>query len=191
MPGKVQISTGTYIILPAAILLLPLRWVLAWTLASGIHELGHYIALRLCKIPIFGLCLSPFGAKMEVGELQSREAVFCALAGPIFALMFTVLSAVLPCTAVCILFQSLYNLLPIYPLDGGRALRAIFSLLLPNTWVRPIETAIVAIIAVAFLHLFYILHLGKLSVMLILMFFVQKFLANLGNTRYNRGKNPF
>lgn len=191
MQGKVQISTGTYFLLPAAILLLPFRWVLAWILAVSIHELGHYIALRLCKIPIFGLCLSPFGAKMEVGELQSREAVFCALAGPIFALMFTVLSSFLPCTAVCILFQSLYNLLPIYPLDGGRALRAILCRLLPNTWVRPIEMGIVAIIAVAFLRLFYILHLGKLSGLLILMFFVQKFLANLGNTRYNKRKNPF
>ncbi len=191
MPGKVQVSAGVFLLLPAAILLLPLRWVLAWVLAVCIHESGHYFALRLCKVPIFGLRLSPLGVTMATGELQGRETVFCALAGPLFALIFTVLSPVLPCTAACILFQSLYNLLPIYPLDGGRALRTILNLLLPTRWVSYIELAVLCLTALGFLYVFYFFRLGIAPTLLIGVIFMQKFLANRDKTRYNRGKNPF
>ena len=191
VPGRVQISTGIYFFLPAAILLLPLRWLLGWTFAVCIHELGHYLALRICEVPIFGLRLSPMGVTMETGDLERLEIIFCALAGPLFALLFTVLSPVLPCTAVCILFQSLYNLLPIYPLDGGRAMRAILSRFLSDRWVGWAEIGILSILALVFLRLFYILRLGIVPTLLILTIFAQKFLANWGNTRYNRGKNLF
>lgn len=191
MRSKVEISTGMFLFLPAAILLLPLNWLLAWLLAICIHESGHYLALRLCKVPIFGLRLSPLGVTMATGDLQGRETVLCALAGPFFALLFTVLSPVLPCTAVCILFQSLYNLLPIFPLDGGRALRVILCRLLSPIWARRIEMAVLALVATAILHLLRILRLGVVPIMLILLIFAQKFLANWSNSGYNMGENRF
>lgn len=191
MPGKVQVSALVYLILPAALLLLPLRWVLAWLLAVCIHEFGHYFALRLCKVPIFGLRLSHLGVTMETGELQECETIFCSLAGPLFAMIFTVLSPVLPCMAVCILLQSLFNLLPIYPLDGGRAMQAILNLLLPARWAGYIELAIVCLTVLGVLYLFYFFRLGIVPTLLIGVIFVQKFLANRNKTGYNRGKNPF
>lgn len=191
MPGKVQISTGVYLFLPAAILLLPLRWLLGWILAVCIHETGHYLGLRICKVPVFGLHLSPLGVTMKTGDLERGETVFCALAGPLFALLFTPLSSLLPCTVLCILVQSIYNLLPIYPLDGGRALRAILGSLFPDPWINGIETGIFLLLASAFLYFFSILRLGILPTVFFFTFFLQKFLANWGNTRYNRSKNLF
>ena len=191
MPGKLQISTGVYIFLPAAILLLPLRWLLGWTFAVCIHELGHYLALRICKVPIFGLRLSPMGVTMETGDLERWETIFCALSGPLFALIFISLSSLLPCTVLCILFQSIYNLLPVYPLDGGRVLRAMLCMLLPDPWCHRIEMGILLLVAAIFLHIFSILGLSILPSALVLIFFLQKFLANWSNTRYNRGKKRF
>lgn len=185
---RVQVSPGIFLLLPAALLLLPLRWVLAWLLAVTIHETGHYLALRLCRIPIYALRLTPIGITMHTGALQGRDTVLCALAGPLFALLFTVLSPVLPCTAVCALFQSLFNLLPVYPLDGGRALRAMLSKLLPAHTAYCFEQIILSVVASICLYLFHILRLGVAPALLFVLIFAQKFLANRGNTRYNRGK---
>ncbi len=191
MRSRVRVSAGIYLTLAVALLLLPLRWVMAWLLAVTIHETGHYVALRLCKIPIFAIEISPLGVTMHTGDLQGKETVFCALAGPFFALLFTALSSVLPCTAVCILFQSLYNLLPVCPLDGGRALRAILCRLLPSPWVGYIESGILCLTALVFLYLFYFFRLGIVPALLTGVIFAQKFLANRDKTGYNRGKKRF
>ena len=191
MPGKVQVSPGLFLLLPAALLLLPLRWVLAWILAVTIHETGHYIALRLCKIPIYGLHISPLGVSMQTGDLQGRETLLCTLAGPLFAMMFTVLSPVLPRTALCIFFQSIFNLLPVYPLDGGRALRVFLFKFLPVRTAYCIEGVILSIISVGAMYIFYILKIGIIPTLLLVVLFAQKFLANRDNTRYNRGEKRF
>ena len=121
-----------YIVLPAAMLLLPLRWVLAWIMDVAVHEFGHYIALKMCHVPVYAIEIAPTGIKMATGELRGREALLCALAGPIFGLSLTLFAKFIPCTAFCSFLQGMFNLLPIYPLDGGRSLRAVLQKLCPN-----------------------------------------------------------
>ena len=188
MPGKVQVSPIVFLLLPAALLLLPLRWVLAWILAVMIHETGHYIALRLCAIPIYGLHISPLGVLLQIGDLQGRETFICALAGPLCALLFTVLSPIMPRVAVCIFFQSMFNLLPIYPLDGGRALRAILLKFLSVRTVLQIEWFLITLVSAVMILGFHLLKMDVVPIVLIVVIFAQKFLANRDNTRYNRGE---
>ena len=189
--GKVQVSPGLLLLLPAALLLLPLRWVLAWVLAVVIHETGHYLAFRLCVIPIYGLRISPLGVLLQTGDLQFRETLICALAGPLFALLFTVLSPIMPRVALCIFFQSIFNLLPIYPLDGGRVLRVILLKFLSVRTACFVEWVMTALVFAAVIYVLYILKMGVVPILLVIVIFAQKFLANRDNTRYNRGEKRF
>ena len=124
MEHKLAISPYVYIMLPAALLVLPIPWALGWCIAVFVHELGHYIALRLCRVPICLIEITPFGICMHTGQMSGGETLLCALAGPLFGLLLLGLSSYMPYTALCAFLQSLFNLLPIYPMDGGRALRA-------------------------------------------------------------------
>ena len=184
MRDRMTVSPAMFILLPTAVLLLPIRWVMAWIMAVAVHELGHYMALRLCGVPVFALTVSPAGVKMEIGQLQGREALLCALAGPIFGLCLIFLARFFPCTAFCGWLQAMFNLLPIYPLDGGRALRAIFS----ERLARRVEWCVLILLGAICLYFGIVLRLGFVPIGVMVCIFVQKFLANRKENGYNRAK---
>ena len=117
--------------LALALLVLPIWWVLAAVLAAIWHEACHYVALRLCGGRTLGFRAGLAGAVMEVRFSGPGQELICALAGPLGSLFLLVLARWLPRTAICAGFQGLYNLLPIYPLDGGRVARCLSALCLP------------------------------------------------------------
>lgn len=125
-------SGAALIALALAVLVLPLRWLGASILAAAVHEGCHWAAVRLCGGQVNRLSAGVFGAEMAVTGLNTAQELLCALAGPIGGLAMLSLSRILPRTALCAGLQSLYNLLPIYPLDGGRALRCLCALVLPG-----------------------------------------------------------
>lgn len=124
---QVQICPELLLLLSAVLLILPIQWVTAWLAAVAFHELCHYLVLCLCGCRVFSIRLSLSGAAMETESLTRGKSFFCALAGPIGSLLLLLLARWFPRLALCAFFQSAYNLLPIYPLDGGRALRAAFA----------------------------------------------------------------
>ncbi len=192
MGRRITISPYVYLLLPIAFLLLPLRWVLAWGLAVAVHETGHYLALRLCRIPIWTTEITPFGVRMHTGELQGVEALVCSLAGPFAGLLLIILSRYLPYTALCAFLQAAFNLLPIYPLDGGRALRALLAIFISReSTVSAIENLIHFLVAGVMAYIMWHLDWGIVPIFLFLGIFTQKFLANRRNNGYNRGKNDF
>jgi Zn-dependent protease len=106
-----------------------------------LHELGHSVVALRYKIPVRRITLFIFGGVAQIGsEPPSAIAEFwIAIAGPIVSLALAVLFSVLkPVTAgieplwglakylAYINFALvLFNLIPGYPLDGGRVFRAI------------------------------------------------------------------
>lgn len=92
-------------------------------LFSSLHEIGHLVCLYLCKGKAERLTLSfyGFGLTYETSLSRARE-VLVLLSGPAINL---ILWLFLKDDINLILFW--LNILPVYPLDGGRALQQFCS----------------------------------------------------------------
>lgn len=94
--------------------------------AAAIHEGGHWLALRLLGAKIRGLRIGVLGAVLETDSrsLSYGGELMAVLAGPganlAAALVLTALGREMPAGAHLVL--GAFNLLPVRPLDGGRAL---------------------------------------------------------------------
>ena len=123
-------------------------WIWGWKFAVGfvllifVHELGHVLELRRQGVPASAPLFIPFLGAV-VGMKQMPEDAWkesrVALAGPILgsigaALVWAVGAAIgsdlLVALAFTGFFLNLFNLLPIVPLDGGRAVAAVH----PGLW---------------------------------------------------------
>ena len=110
------------------LLMIPLRWILAAFLAAGFHELGHCLAVELLGGTILEANVSARGAKLRAAPMSPERELLCVLAGPAVSVALFGLRRLFPRIAVCALIQGVFNLLPIYPLDGGRAVRCLGEL---------------------------------------------------------------
>ena len=124
-------SARLFIALALALLVLPIWWVFAAVLAAMWHEACHYLALRLCGGQALSLRAGFSGAVMEVQFSGPHQELICSLAGPLGSFSLLLFAKWLPRVAICAGFQGMYNLLPIYPLDGGRAIRCLAEVFFP------------------------------------------------------------
>lgn len=124
---SLSIEPSFLLTITCAILLLPVKWVLSWLVAAAIHEFCHYIAIKVIGVRIYSFTISGNGAVIKTDTMQQLQELFCTLAGPIGALIILLFSKYVPRIVLCVCVQSAFNLLPLYPLDGGRALFALIS----------------------------------------------------------------
>ena len=109
-----------------------------------LHEYAHYLCALRFGLRMDEVRLYPFGAVLygQTERLKPQEEILVALAGPGFnaalALLFTALWWMVPelypltdSVVMANLSVALCNLLPVYPLDGGRILLNMLLLKLP------------------------------------------------------------
>lgn len=162
-------SPGFLIGAAAALLILPLRWLIASAIAAGFHELCHLLLLRLCGSQAQRVRFGPGGAVIQAPPLPPARAMLCSLAGPAGGLMLLSLSRWFPRLALCAAIQSAYNLLPVSGLDGGHALRFFTELFLPSDAAGVVCRIVqgVILLLVGFLGFYgtFILRLGVLPIL--------------------------
>jgi Zn-dependent protease/CBS domain-containing protein len=122
-----------------------------------LHELGHALVARGSGVPAKGIILLPIGGITMLDEAHAvpdpvnawKRDIRIAAAGPLVNLFIAAAAALIFVEAVpsvsltarpllasgallrsivwANLYLGLFNLLPAYPMDGGRVLRALFS----------------------------------------------------------------
>ena len=131
--------------------------------AAVVHEVGHCFAVLLCGGSIRALTLTAHGAVLATTRLSYRQEALCALAGPCAGFLLLIWARIFPWLALWGVIQGIYNLLPVYPMDGGRALRcALLTCLSPERadsitrWVSLLlggGLAVLSMYAACWLHL--------------------------------------
>lgn len=115
---KITVEYFFILVLSFAVLL-DVKNLIFLLLFSALHELGHLIMLILCGGKADSLTLSFYGLALKYSSKLTRIKEFAVIfAGPFINLL---LFLFLRDDTNLILF--VLNMLPIYPLDGGRLLR--------------------------------------------------------------------
>lgn len=100
------------------------------------HEYGHIRAMKRFGIPTKGIYIIPFVGGIAVGESPKTywQELYIAMMGPVFGLAMSVVfflgflltdNHFVGLVASVSALINLVNLLPIYPLDGGRVVKAL------------------------------------------------------------------
>ncbi len=123
--GRIETDGGFWLVLGLMLLLFPVRFLAGVLLAAAVHELGHLLAIRLTGGKVRRICLRAGGAVIETAPMTPGREVLCALAGPAAGAMTVLAWRFYPELALAGLVQTGVNLVPIYPMDGGRVVRNI------------------------------------------------------------------
>ena len=123
--GRVEADSGFFLVLALMLLLFPLGLVAGIALAALIPEGGHLLGLRLAGGRVLAIKLHIGGARIETAPMPPGRAALCALAGPGAGALTIFVWRFFPELALAGLVQTVFNLLPVYPLDGGQVVRNI------------------------------------------------------------------
>ena len=180
-----------------------------------IHELGHLVAGLILKFKPEEVKLTPVGLQIrfkidsreynekikEARSLNIKKAII-ALAGPLTNLIIAVVTIIIGYFHVNIqntyIYQiiiyanfliAMFNLIPIYPMDGGRVLNELLKIFIGNKKAYKItyivsKTILILLTAVASILILYI---HNIAIVIILAYLW--YLEVIEIRRYNRRKN--
>jgi Zn-dependent protease/predicted transcriptional regulator len=157
-----------------------LLFILSIFVCVVLHELGHALMARRFNISTRDITLYPIGgvARLDSIPKKPKEELLVALAGPAvnFVISFLLFpfvdfSGVKDATALSQIgaenfllafvtvniWLAIFNLIPAFPMDGGRVFRALLSFKLSRPQATRIAASVGQIIAIGFIFLgFYI-----------------------------------
>ena len=91
-----------------------------------LHEIAHIVVALLLKVNVIELNLMPVGiSAIYSDKISAKKEVIISMAGPIMSLILAIYSKDSFISSVNIIIMIL-NLIPIYPLDGGRIQKNYF-----------------------------------------------------------------
>ena len=170
----ITFSPGLYFFLALLILLVPLRWLGAFVASIAIHEVFHLLAIRCFGYRIRSVHFEMDGARIRTPPMALWQELICSLAGPLGGMLLLLLGRWFPMLALCAGFHTLYNLLPVYPQDGGRALRCGARLLFSEKWANAFCATVeyICFVGIVMLGLYgtFILNAGIFPILFAILF---------------------
>jgi len=141
--GKFRISLP-FVLLICLMVVLDENYIFVTTFfAILIHELAHIAAVRICGGKIDGVDVRVFGIRINVPELKLlsyKKEIIIAAAGPVAGIIAAISGAAAASAfglknteyfvGVNIVITAI-NLIPVFPLDGGRITLSLLLLLFP------------------------------------------------------------
>ena len=99
----------------------------------ALHELGHSVVARAKGGYIHEIVLYPFGGAAKISNIPKRpvDEIMVALAGPAVSLVLALLFHRFELFRLLGYINGMlffFNILPVFPMDGGRVLRAALTL---------------------------------------------------------------
>ena len=145
-----------------------------------VHELGHIIGALIFKWKIDKIILLPFGGITifkENIDKSLKEEFIIAILGPLFQIIFYLLykdNLVFNYYNIAIL---LFNLLPIYPLDGSKIFNVLFNIFFSY------KLSHILSIILSFIFIILII-LYKIDLSLILIFIIVELFKEIIKHKY-------
>lgn len=180
-----------------------------------IHELGHLLAGVILKFKVEEIKLTPMGVRLQFkienreynkkvkkGNLLNVKKAIIAIAGPITNLAILIVLIILKNIGLnftntyiyqIIIYSNLliaiFNMLPIYPMDGGRVINEILKIMVGNKKAYKItyilsKTMLIILTAISSIA---ILYLENIAIVFIIMYLWCLELQEI--RKYNKRKN--
>ena len=158
-----------------------------------IHELGHFIAALILGFNVDKIYIYPFGGvskfNIDLNESIYKEFIVLIM-GPLFQILFFILlnnisyfnsySELLKVYNYTIIF---FNLLPIYPLDGGKLLNLLLSINI--SYKKSFNISIfISYLTITIIFIIYLFNNIKLNILVILSFLIFKVFTENKNKNY-------
>ena len=146
IPSKIVIKISTLLTIILSLILNRYRLLLLQYLVAFIHEVFHCIGAFIFKLNVNKITFLPFGFYAEIDNLYFAkwyQELIIVILGPLsYFLSFIIIKYLYLTSSISYvlyeeinevnLFILIFNLLPIYPLDGYRILKIINELFLPE-----------------------------------------------------------
>lgn len=175
-------------------------WIM---LFAFVHELGHICTGLILKLKPKTLELMPFGVSItfeiyEYKKLVETKKIIIALAGPVTNLIIVLVTNFLHINdnlKQMIIYSNLliaiFNMIPLYPLDGGRILKGIIRLkkseIKTDEIINKISNIVIVLItAISSIVILYIKNFAIIFILIYLWIMVIK-----QNKRFNIKKKAY
>ena len=182
IPSKIIIKVSTILTITLALLLNRHRLLFLQYMIAFIHEIFHCIGAFYYKLNVNSITFLPFGFYADIDNLYNikwYQELIVILLGPIsFFVSYLIIKYLYLNNLISLylyneinktnLFILIFNLLPIYPLDGYRIIKIIFELFFVEKKVLKIVNTISVIFT--FIFFFYAFNSNQIFILTFIIF---------------------